>query len=200
MLLITLCKLPQNTVRSAVLQPWSMGFLLFYIFLKLLDEFMPINSFSATELQVRAINTNTARIKWRNLVWENLSDILIWFELCTVHSSSLSHKFFLICFLIYLFFRQAPLLSRWQQQMLMTQPMGTAQELCTAFSKGSHISLWTLGQVCYFIWEWATVNNKRKSFEKTEEEVHRDRGHRNILPWLGNWTEQRCKVVKARMW
>lgn len=136
----------------------------------MLDEFMPINSLSAIEIQIWEINTNTTRIKCRNLVRENLSKILIWFELCTFHSSSLSHTVFLIYFFFNLFiFCQAPLLFRWLQQMLMTQPMGTAQELCTAFSKDSHISLWTLGQVCYFIWEWASVKNK--GFKKKEEEV-----------------------------
>lgn len=41
-LLITVCKPPQSTVRSAILQLWYIEYLHFYIFLKMLDEFMPI--------------------------------------------------------------------------------------------------------------------------------------------------------------
>lgn len=44
-----------------------------------------------------------ARIKWSNLVWENLSEILTWSELCTFRNSSLFHMIFLICLFICLF-------------------------------------------------------------------------------------------------
>lgn len=41
--LITVCKPPQSTVRSAILRLWYIEYLHFYIFLNMLDEFMPIN-------------------------------------------------------------------------------------------------------------------------------------------------------------
>lgn len=124
-----------------------------------------------------------------------LLGISTYFELCTFPASSLSHKV-----LPWWFFCQAPLLSRWQRQMLMTQPMGTARESYTASSKDNHISLWTLGQVCYFIREWVSVKTKRKSCKQKERAVHHSCGQRNVFLWLGAKTEQHYARGKVMLW
>lgn len=128
-------------------------------------------------------------------VGELLLGISIYFERCTFPASSLSHKV-----LPWWFFCQAPLLSRWQQQMLMTQPMGTVLESYTAFSKDNHISLWTLGQVCYFIGEWVSVKTKRKSCKQEERALHHSCGQRNVFLWLGAKTEHHCARAKVMLW